>query len=86
MTTEPLMQIALETIEFFSCVSDSLLDPDVAVERLESISALLQQLPEADRTRFLRYVHRQSAEEFAARGRTERHDFLSRLGVDVGLE
>lgn len=41
MTTEPLMQIALKTHQFFSKVPDSLLDPDVAVERLELMSALL---------------------------------------------
>lgn len=50
------MQIVVDAIDFFANCSDDVLDPDLAVEKLEEISFQMRHLSPKDLQRFIKFT------------------------------
>ena len=85
MTNTALIRVAIESAIFFGMSSDDIIQPDVAVSQLEAIASMLQELGEAEKQDFLRFVERLAQSEQAEMGNTPRVDFLFSLGENLGL-
>jgi hypothetical protein len=53
---EILMRLVAESLAFLELTDDELIDPDIAVKQLESITDSLQKLSNDDRETFLKFV------------------------------
>jgi hypothetical protein len=78
---QPLMQIVVDLVSFLAQSDHDTVDRDTAVEQLEHVAAMLQQLPAAEKEEFLAYV------EQAASSTTdsERSALLRSLPEQLGL-
>ena len=74
-----LMQIVLDTIDFFANCEDDVLDPGVAVSKLEEIAFMLQQLPEGEKRQFAEFV------QHAAETNQAKSEFYRSVPANIGL-
>lgn len=79
-----LMLAVLEMAMFFELSEDDVIDPDIAVNQLEQLGSILQNLSPGDREELIAYTRELAAEEQRS-GQEERADFLLSFGDNFGL-
>jgi chromatin segregation and condensation protein Rec8/ScpA/Scc1 (kleisin family) len=57
------MRLVIDAFLFLELSGDEVVDPDAAVQQMESIMAELRDMPKADREVFARFVEQMLAEE-----------------------
>jgi hypothetical protein len=79
---ETLMRVVIELVAWFEFVPDDVLDPDVAVKKMETVVFLLQQLSPEERREFVAFIEREAdtttMDDYRA--------FLRSLPEAIGLE
>jgi hypothetical protein len=75
------MQAVAEVVVFLELAPDERLDPDLAVEQLEQLAVLLQQLDDDERRSFIEFVQRQAERETS----DDRRRVLLELPEALGL-
>ncbi len=81
---EILMRAIVDCIAFVELSGDEVIDPDAAVNLLESLASMLKDLSLTDRKTFARCVAKMEVEE-RAYGKNKRTDFLASFIEDFGL-
>ena len=79
------MRLVAESLAFLELTDDDLIDPDVAVKQLESITDSLQKLSKDERETFLRFVDDVMVPEARAAYNEEAVELFGRMGEDLGL-
>ena len=82
---EILMRLVAESIAFLELTDDELIDPDVAVKQLESITDSLQKLSREDREAFLKFVDDVMVPDATAAYNDEAAELYGRMREDLGL-
>jgi len=82
-----LAEAVVEATAFLELSSDKVVDPDSAVEALESISHSLQSASDEEKHDLLDYCREQASKLSGARGGQEekRRDFYRQFGEALGL-
>lgn len=86
MNCVPLIRVVIDAIAIFSECAGDVVDQDIAIKQLESISSNLQELSPEDKVTFLDYVRQIADQEEAGGASQTRIDFLHTLGENIGLE
>lgn len=82
---EILMRLVAENLAFLELTDEELIDPDIAVRQLESITDSLQKLSKDERLTFLRFVDDMMIPEARAAHNQEAAELYGRIGEDLGL-
>jgi hypothetical protein len=82
---EILMRLAAESVAFLELTDDELIDPDIAVKQLESITDSLQKLSNDERETFLKFVEEVMAPEARAAYNEEAAELYGRMREDLNL-
>jgi hypothetical protein len=83
---EILMRLVAESLAFLELTDDELIDPDIAVKQLESITDSLQKLSKAERETFLRFVDDVMAPEARSAHNEDAAELYGRMREDLGLQ
>ena len=82
---EILMRLVAESLAFLELTDDELVDPDIAVQQLESITDSLQKLSTDEREAFLRFVNDVMVPEARAANNEAAAELYGRMREDLGL-
>jgi len=81
-----LMRAVAECIVFLNLSSDDEVDPDVAVEQLEQLASIMQQLTANERAEFADFTQKLATEEAqSSRPSKERVECLRTMFENLGL-
>jgi hypothetical protein len=86
MNSDALIDAVIECATFFELGEDTVIDPDVAVSRLEQVATFLRKMTCQDRRYFCDYVIQKGREEEARYGKTPRVKFLLSIPHTFGLD
>jgi hypothetical protein len=82
---EILMRLVAESLAFLELTDDELIDPDIAVQQLESITDSLQKLSTDEREAFLRFVNDVMVPEARAAYNEAAAELYGRMREGLGL-
>ena len=82
-----LAQALVEAVAFLELSGDAVVDPDSAVQAMESISHSLRNASEEEKHALLDYCHNQAEKLLGARGDNDqkRRDFYQQFAEAMGL-
>lgn len=80
-----LMRAVVEAVVFAGLSSDDVIQQDAAVAQLEQLGSILKDLPQAERSAFVKYVRTMATAEERDSGRSPRVEFLFSIPENLGL-
>jgi hypothetical protein len=85
VSSKCLVRAVVEMAVFFGTSSETAVKPDTAIEQLELMASILQEMDEQERQEFERLVAEIAQAEESRNGKTPRVVFLRSLCENLGL-
>lgn len=82
---EQLMRAVICTATFFELSGDDIIDPDAALQQMESLSKILRDLSPTEKQKFIDFTQKYALEEEANGASVERLDFIKSISDSLGL-